>query len=838
MSDDAEFQAEIVAEFIAEAGEVLVRLERDLVAVDGGRDPGEVVANTFRAFHTLKGTSGFLGFARIGGLAHAAEDLLSGIRDGAVTWTRDITDALLAALDAQRAMVDEAAATGQDGTTDCGELIAKLRLLAEGGAAASVAAPPAPAQPAAVSAPALTPVIEPTLTPVAAATPEPTAPATPPMPTPRFAPRAPAPTLHRPDMPTAAPTLTPVATPTLTPVAAAAAAATPTPTQTPTSTSTATSTPTPTATPTATPAAAPAPAATPARRPDGDHAAESSTLRVPVPVLDRLMSLVGELVLARNQLLCHEEARQDAQLTETSQRIHHLTTGLQESVMKARMQPIDTVFTRLPRVARDAAQATGKQARLVTVGAETELDKTLLEAIKDPLTHVVRNAVDHGLEKPGGRAAAGKPAEGTVTVRAFHDGGQVVVEVEDDGGGVNLERVRQKAISSGLISAEVAAGLGEREVVELLFRPGFSTAETVTQISGRGVGMDVVRTNVEKIGGSVELESYAGEGTTVRMRVPLTLVIVPSLIVSSGGQRYAIPQASLVELVRVSAEREAQMVVDVQGTKVFRLRGSLLPLVDLGVVLKTGAAARTDDGATFIVVLSAAGQRFGLLVDDVADTEETVVKPLGRQLQALGVYSGATVRGDGHVALVLDVLGLARRSSVLGEGAERARLSGAAVAGTGAVRRPYLVLRGRDDGRLAIPLDEVTRLEELAADTVERVGGTEAVQYRGAILPLVRLTSALPERRKVARQPEGPPADGARVHVVVHQHQGRPVGLIVDSVLDVVEEAAALDGARARPGVAGCAVIQGRITEVLDMERVLSLGLAGGPGRAEETTHG
>ncbi|MBK9518528.1 MAG: chemotaxis protein CheA [Anaeromyxobacter sp.] len=546
-------------------------------------------------------------------------------------------------------------------------------------------------------------------------------------------------------------------------------------------------------------------------------------------VLDRLMGLVGELVLARNQLLCHEEARDDPQLSETSQRIHLLTTGLQESVMKARMQPIDTVFQRLPRVARDAAQATGKQARLVTTGAETELDKTLLEAIKDPLTHVVRNAVDHGLEKPPARAAAGKPAEGTVSVRAFHDGGQVVVEVEDDGGGVNLERVRQKAVSSGLIGAEAAAALTEREVVELLFRPGFSTAEAVTQISGRGVGMDVVRTNVEKIGGSVELESYAGHGTTVRMRVPLTLVIVPSLIVSSGGERYAIPQASLVELVRISAEREAQLVVDVQGTKLLRLRGSLLPLVDLAAVLKTGAAARADDGARSVVILSAAGQRFGLVVDDVADTEETVVKPLGRQLQALGVFSGATVRGDGRVALVLDVLGLARRSGVLAEGAERARLEGEAASGPAAARRPYLVLRGRDDGRLAIPLDEVTRLEDLDAATVERLGGGEAVQYRGAILPLVRLSQALPERRRAARVPEAPaPAAGARLHVVVHQHQGRPVGLVVDSVLDVVEEAAALDTSRARAGVAGCAVIQGRITEVLDLGPVLAMGLAGG----------
>jgi two-component system chemotaxis sensor kinase CheA len=803
MSDDAEFQAEIVAEFLTEAGEVLARLERDLVAVDGGRDPGEVVANTFRAFHTLKGTSGFLGFAHIGGLAHAAEDLLSAIRDGAVTWTRPVTDLLLEALDALRAMVEEAAATSKDGEADHADLVRRLRAQAD-----ATAAPPAPT-PAPPAASGAVP-----------------APARPAVPAPLFAPRGPEPKLTR-RAPAAVPTPGP------TPIQAAP----PPPTPVPAAVQAGSAAPAPAAAaPPAPPPASPPRTAPggPARRAEGgDHGGESGTLRVPVSVLDRLMNLVGELVLARNQLIAQEALREDAALTETSQRIHHLTTGLQEAVMKARMQPIDTVFSRLPRVARDAAQATGKQARLVTAGAETELDKTLLEAIKDPLTHVVRNSVDHGLEKPAGRAAAGKPAEGTVTVRAFHDGGQVVVEVEDDGAGVNLERVKQKAVSNGIVTAEQAAALSDTEAVELLFRPGFSTAEAVTQISGRGVGMDVVRTNVERIGGSVELESYAGHGTTVRMRVPLTLVIVPSLIVSSGGERYAIPQASLVELVRIAPEREAAMVVDVQGTQVLRLRGNLLPLVDLGVVLRTRASARADDGGRSIVVLATAGQRFGLLVDEVADTEETVVKPLGRQLQALGVYSGATVRGDGRVALVLDVLGLARRSRVLGDATERARLAGAAQAGAGVPRRPYLVLRGRDDGRLAVLLDEVTRLEELDTATVERVGGTEAVQYRGSILPLVRLSAALPERRQASRVAAPAPADGERLHVVVYQHEGRQVGLVVDSVLDVVEESATLDAARARAGVLGCAVIQGRITEVLDTGRVLAAGLAGG-----EVTHG
>jgi two-component system chemotaxis sensor kinase CheA len=538
-----------------------------------------------------------------------------------------------------------------------------------------------------------------------------------------------------------------------------------------------------------------------------------------VPVLDRLMNLVGELVLARNQLLCHEANREDPRLTATSQRIHHLTAGLQESVMKARMQPIDNVFSRLPRVARDTAQACGKQVRLVTTGQETELDKTLLEAIKDPLTHVVRNSVDHGVESAEVRAAAGKPAEGTVAVRAFQDGGQVVIEVEDDGAGVALEKVRQKAVKLGLVTSEEAARLSEREVVDLIFRPGFSTAEAVTSISGRGVGMDVVRTNVERIGGSVEMVSRPGRGSVIRIRVPLTLVIVPALIVASGPERYAVPQSSLSELVRIGPERLSQMVVDLQGTTVLRLRGAILPLVDLARVLRSGTAAGAADGALSAVVLTIQGRTFGLLVDDVADTEEIVVKPLARQLQQLGVFSGATVRGDGRVALVLDVLGLARRAGVLADGETRTGL-GQAAAQAAAARRPYLVLRGKDDGRIAIPLGEVARLEEIAPERVERVGGVEAVQYRGAILPLVRLGAALAERRRRPRVAEGPVAE--RLQVVVQEWEGREVGLVVDSVLDVVEEEAALDRTRARPGVAGCAVIQGRITEVLDTAHVLA----------------
>jgi two-component system chemotaxis sensor kinase CheA len=338
--------------------------------------------------------------------------------------------------------------------------------------------------------------------------------------------------------------------------------------------------------------------------------------------------------------------------------------------------------------------------------------------------------------------------------------------------------------------------------------------------------MDVVRTNVERIGGSVEMVSRAGRGSSCRMRVPLTMVIVPALVVDSAGERYAIPQAALAELVRIPPDREAEMLADLQGTRVLRLRGTLLPVVDLAAQLGTGASRPGADGGRSVVVLTAQGRQFGLMVDEVADTEEIVVKPLGRQLQQLGVYSGATVRGDGRVALVLDVQGLARRAGLLGD-AEARLAAREAAAGPGARRQTFLVLRGADDGRLAIPLAEVTRLEEIDAGDVESVGHGEALQYRGSILPLFRLGRLLPERRRRPRGPAASPAAtrqaSGRLQLVVQPHQGRDVGLVLmDQVLDVVEEAVTLDREGARPGVAGCAVIQGRITEVLDTAALLA----------------
>ena len=306
---------------------------------------------------------------------------------------------------------------------------------------------------------------------------------------------------------------------------------------------------------------------------DRHSAVVDANIRVGVDLLDKLMDLVGELVLTRNQILQFNTEREDATLNATSQRLNLLTTELQESVMKTRMQPIGVVWNKFPRVVRDMSVSLGKQIELVMDGAETELDRTIIESIRDPLMHIVRNSCDHGIELPDDRVSAGKPPQGKLLLRAFHEGGQVNIEISDDGAGIDGERVRQKAVEKGLLRPEQASKLSEREAINLIFLPGFSTSQTVTNISGRGVGMDVVKSHVEKIGGVVDVSSLPGEGSTVKIKIPLTLAIIPGLVVTSGGQRFVIPQVSLLELIRVEGGASDKRIEHVHGTPVYRRRG-------------------------------------------------------------------------------------------------------------------------------------------------------------------------------------------------------------------------------------------------------------------------
>ncbi len=548
-----------------------------------------------------------------------------------------------------------------------------------------------------------------------------------------------------------------------------------------------------------------------AATPDPVRPAQAETsIRVDVGLLDKLMTLVGELVLARNQLLQFAATREDPAFAATTQRLNLITAELQEGVTKTRMQPIGNVWSRLPRVVRDLAQACGKQVRIEMDGAGTELDKTIIEAIRDPLTHIVRNAVDHGLELPGRRAEVGKPEEGCLTLRAYHEGGQVNIEIADDGAGVDAALVRAKALEKGIITAGQAEGMDERALVQLVFAPGFSTAEQVSTISGRGVGMDVVRTNIEKIGGTVELHSVPGSGTLLRLRIPLTLAIIPALIVTASCERFAIPQVSLLELVRLEGSVARQAIEMVHGTPVFRLRGRLLPVVALAGVLDLAAAPAVAD-AVHLVILQADAHIFALAVDQVNDTQEIVVKPLGKLLQGLGTFAGATIMGDGRVALILDVSGLAQRAGVIGGHAWAvAAEPGAAPASASEVRQALLLFKAGAERRMAIPLTRVARLEEFAAATIERAGGHPVVQYRGGLLPLVR----------VAPPPPGAAAE-APVRVVVCTHHGHDVGLVVEDILDVVEETSAIQLWGGEGAASGTAVIQERVTELLDADALV-----------------
>ncbi|MHB1310421.1 MAG: chemotaxis protein CheA [Gemmatimonadaceae bacterium] len=541
-----------------------------------------------------------------------------------------------------------------------------------------------------------------------------------------------------------------------------------------------------------------------------------SSIRVDVGLLDKLMTVVGELVLARNQILQHASTvPQSTSLAAAAQRLNLLTTELQEGVMKTRMQPIGNIWSKLPRVVRDLSLTCHKQIRLDMEGRETELDKTIIEAIKDPLTHIVRNSVDHGIEQPADRLALGKPAEGRLLLRAYHEGGQVNIEISDDGCGLDPERLKRKAVEKGLISSDQAARMRDREALNLIFVAGFSTAAAVTNISGRGVGMDVVKTNIEKIGGVVDLQSTLGQGTTLKIKIPLTLAIIPALIVSCSAGRYAIPQVNLVELVRRESRDGGHGVERIHGAPVYRLRGNLLPLVFLRDELgMPGGPADALDDPLNIVVLQADGRTFGLVVDDINDTEEIVVKPLSKHLQGVSAFSGATIMGDGRVALILDTLGLAQRANVISAARERTVVAtGVTVRDENHARQTLLVCGTGHGRRAAIPLSSVARLEEFQRTTMEWAGPFEAVQYRGQILPLLHLSSLLGF---------GPAdASGASVSVVVYGDEGHRVGLVVDQILDIVEETVAIEHTAEREGVLGSAVVQKRVTDVLDIAAIV-----------------
>ncbi|MFS3128378.1 chemotaxis protein CheA [Nocardioides sp. Bht2] len=739
---------EIVQEFLVESLENLDQLDRDLVALE--REPGsrDLLGSIFRTIHTIKGTSGFLAFGRLEAVTHVGENLLARLRDGEMSMTPLTTDVLLHMVDVVRDLLACIEQGGDEGETDVSPVVERITATLEG-------------RETELAAPQSEPIAEPASELDAESSAEPgqveaptgtgLVPVAEHVPLQVFGGVLPEPVLER----------------------------------------------------------LAEPVAELAEETNGRRSISESSIRVDVDLLDSLMQLVGELVLTRNQIVRQAGDQQNVELIRSAQRLNLIASELQEGVMKTRMQPIDNLWAKLPRVVRDLGAQCGKAVSLTMVGRETELDRSLLEAVKDPLTHLVRNAVDHGLESTETRLAAGKTAEGVVTLRAYHEGGQVVVEVSDDGAGIDPERVAAKSLDRGLRTSAQLAQMTHADILQLIFLPGFSTAAAVTNVSGRGVGMDVVKTNIEGIGGTIEVESAVGRGTTCRLRIPLTLAIVPALIVESAGDRYAIPQLSLLELVALDPERAENEVENVNGASVYRLRGTLLPLVSLADVLEV--ESERSDGHVLIAVLQAEGKRFGLVIDRVLSTEEIVVKPLNSQLKAIGTYSGATILGDGRVALILDVPAFARK--VLNTEVLESSEDGGEDTGTGSGETLRLLVAGLGENRrVAIALSSVTRLETFAHTAVERVGSREVVRYRSSILPVVRLGSyygVMSDR------------DRDELVVVIYTVGDRSVAMVVDEIIDIVDEVTEFHDDVTDRGVLGSALVRDRLVEVLDVRSAI-----------------
>jgi two-component system chemotaxis sensor kinase CheA len=688
---------DLTKEFIAESQEGLDRMERCLTELEMRPDDAGLLGEIFRAVHTIKGTTGFLGFDRLEKLAHAGEHLLGSLRDGRLAVSSDLISGLLRLMDGLRAILTLIEETGGEGTRsgdEDGELIAELALL-------NGAMPPAE-----VGAELLHTVV---------------------------------------DVGEAGATSRPGARDSKLGQASSA------------------------------------PVSSAANR-ETSAAGNDKTLRIDVDVLNRMMNLVGELVLTRNQMLQSDMAASN--FPELARRLDSVTADLRETVMQARMQPVGNLFGKFPRMVRDLARTCGREVRIEFTGQETGLDKSLLEAIKDPLTHAVRNAVDHGIEAPADRVLRGKQAEGCIRLKAFHQSGSVVIEVGDDGAGISMERVLAKAIERNLVTADQAAAMSEREALQLIFLPGFSTAAAVTTVSGRGVGMDVVRANVEKVGGSVEVESRKGEGTTLRLRVPLTLAIVPSLVVRSGGQSFALPQSALVELVDIPEREHSRVVQQIGSAELYRLRESLLPMIWLDRLLGLEGDRPVASQGHYMAVLEADGCRYGLVVDELMSPEEIVVKPLSPVLREIGLFSGATVLGNGTLALILDVGATAARAGVKPIEDQGVEFAAGKAAIRETVGESFLIFEDRVRERTAFPLNMVERIESVPLERIEYAGGQPMLQYRGDLLALKDEGNVLPELEAARQQKEEVPAT-----VLICGDAGsgaeRRVGIVVRQVLDV-----------------------------------------------------
>jgi two-component system chemotaxis sensor kinase CheA len=748
---------DLLIEFLTETAESLDVVDVELVRFEGDPSNKATLNNIFRLVHTIKGTCGFIGLPRLESVAHAGETLLGKFRDGALPVTPQAVTLVLASIDRIKALLSHLAAEQVEPVGDDRDLIAQLELAAEGGGVA-VAPTPAPVAPLPVA------VVE-----MVAEGPPDEGQGKWDADQGRFL---------RPGEVSLADLEAafngadgPVEIPDVREAKPALAAA-------------------------------------------QDHDDEkkgnigANTIRVNVGVLESLMTMVSELVLTRNQLMQMLRNSGDSEFKTPLQRLSGITAELQDAVMKTRMQPIGSAWKKLPRIVRDACQDLNKRIDLVMDGEGTELDRQVLELIKDPLTHMIRNSCDHGVEKPSDRAAAGKPEMGTIRLRAYHQGGHIIVELSDDGAGLNTDRIRRKAVEKGVIDSVEAASMTDAQIHRLIFAPGFSTAEKVTSISGRGVGMDVVKTNVEAIGGTIDLRSRQGAGTTFIIKIPLTLAIVSALIVGVEDHRFALPQLSVLELVRTGQRCEHKIEL-INSSRVLRLRNLLLPLVSLAEVLNLIVEPVDQTQLSSIVVMQVGETRFGLIVDEVFDTEEIVVKPLSKRLGSMSEYSGATILGDGAVIMILDPNGISKSVANVDRSSERLLDEQAAASAThgasnaAAERTSMLLFTAGGEQPRACPLSLVTRLEELDASRFEPTARGLVVQYRGRLMPLA---SAGGEIRRQGKQP-----------VLVFSQGESVIGLVVDRILDIVEDVLDIQIGDASPGVLGSAVLKGVSTEIIDI---------------------
>jgi two-component system, chemotaxis family, sensor kinase CheA len=752
---------DLLREFLTETHESLDTVDNQLVRFEQDPNNARILDNIFRLVHTMKGTCGFLGLPRLEALAHAGETLMGKFRDG-MPVTAEAVTLILSSIDRIKEILAGLEATEAEPEGNDQDLIVKLQAMVEQGMEA-MSAPAAAMKPAVEQGTLVAQTLQRQLRPG----------------------EVPLDELERAFRATA------------TEPAAAPEQRAASPKQ-----------------------EKPGPKKAIAEETsEGDRVANQS-IRVNVDTLEHLMTMVSELVLTRNQLLEISRRHDDTEFKVPLQRLSNVTAELQEGVMKTRMQPIGNAWQKLPRIVRDLSGELGKQIELEMHGADTEFDRQVLDLIKDPLTHMVRNSADHGLETPAERLACGKPEQGTIRLSAYHEGGHIIICIADNGRGLNTERIKAKAIANGLVTEAELEKMTEAQIHKFIFAPGFSTATQVTSVSGRGVGMDVVRTNIDQIGGAIDVKSVAGEGSSVTIKIPLTLAIVSALIVEAAGDRFAIPQLSVVELVRARANSEHR-IERIKDTAVLRLRNKLLPLMHLKKLLKIDDGSSSDPENGFIVVTQVGSQTFGIVVDGVFHTEEIVVKPMSTKLRHIDMFSGNTILGDGAVIMIIDPNGIAKALGAAGSDSHEIADENAAMrASTAEQLTSLLVFRAGTHQPKAVPLALVTRLEEIAADKIELSNGRHMVQYRDQLMPLVQI-----EGVKIATSGAQP--------ILVFADDGRSMGLVVDEIIDIVEEKLDIEVAGGEQGILGSAVIKGQATEVIDVGHFLPMAFAGWFSRKE-----